>query len=409
MKNPTSQPKKFYYGYIIVIVSFLLTMFGWGIFYIYGVFFRPLEAEFGWSRAITSGAFSISVLMSGLAGILAGRLCDRLGPKAVILFCAVVLSAGYILMSVVGNAWQFYLIYGVLISTGVGGFWSPPVSTVGRWFTTRRGLMTGIVSGGISFGTLVLPPLATQLIDKFDWRTTYVVIGIAVLIISLIGAMFLKPNPAVDKAMSVDSKKIQDNLSSRSSGFTLKEALHTRQFWMVCLIYIGFGLVQLSIMVHIVPFSSGLNISAISASTILSVIGAVSFAARIVVGMLTDKVRVKISTVVCLALLAVALVLLQFSHQLWQLYIFAALFGFGFGGLSCLQSLIAAELYGVMALGVITAIFSFGFDIGGAIGPVMSVYIFDINNSYFWAFNICIIVAIAALVIGLSLKPPQKR
>jgi MFS family permease len=405
----TKSPRpRLYYGYIIVVVGFLLTMFGWGIFYIYGVFFRPLENEFEWTRAVTSGAFSISVLISGLSGIVAGRLCDRFGPRVVILACAVMLSAGYMLMSIVHNAWQFYLLYGILISAGVGGYWSPPVSTVARWFTGKRGLMTGIVSGGISFGTLVLPPLATQLIDAFDWRVTYVIIGAAVLIISLVGSYFLKRSPQ-EMGMEGEVKGRTSKVSRDfPQSFTLREALRTRQFWMVCAIYICFGLVQLTIMVHIVPHAVGMQISPINAATILSVIGGVSLAARIIIGAITDKIKVKTSVIICLGLLALALVWLQFSDNLWKLYLFALIFGVGYGGLSCLQSLIAAELYGLMALGVITAMFSFSFDLGGAIGPFLAGYIFDLSSSYFWAFLICLLVALTGLIISASLKPPRK-
>jgi OFA family oxalate/formate antiporter-like MFS transporter len=176
---------------------------------------------------------------------------------------------------------------------------------------------------------------------------------------------------------------------------------------MVCAIYACFGLVQLTIMVHIVPHAMGMNISPINAATILSVIGGVSLAARIVIGGVTDKIRVKTSVIICLSLLALALAWLQFSDNLWQLYIFGILFGVGYGGLSCLQSLIAAELYGLLALGVITALFSFSFDIGGAIGPYLAGYIFDVNSSYFWAFLICLLVALAALLISTTLKPPH--
>jgi MFS family permease len=408
-RKPDSTRRHIYYGYVIVIVGFLLTMFGWGIFYIYGVFFRPLENEFDWTRAVTSGAFSISVLVSGLSGIVAGRLSDKLGPRVVIIFCAILLSLGYILMSVVHNAWQFYLLYGILISTGVSGFWAPPVSTVARWFSGKRGMMTGIVSGGISFGTLVLPPLATQLIETYSWRTTYVMIGVAVLIISLVGVRFLNRSPQ-DMGLAVEGKTQAAAVSfDKSRNFTLREALRTRQFWMVCAIYVCFGLIQLTIMVHIVPHAVGLRISPISAATILSVIGGVSLAARVIIGAITDRVKVKTSVIVCLSLLTTALFWLQFSNSLWQLYLFAILFGMGYGGLSCLQSLIAAELYGLLTLGVITALFSFSFNIGGALGPFLAGYIFDVSSSYFWAFLGCILVALTGLIISTTLKPPRKR
>jgi MFS family permease len=396
-----------YYGFIIVLAGFLLTMMGRGFFYIYGVFFRPLENEFDWNRSVTSGAFSISVLISGLCGLLAGRMSDRYGPRVVIVFCAVLLAMGYVLMSVVHNTLQFYLLYGILISAGVSGFWAPVLSTLARWFTHKRGLMTGIVTGGISFGTLFLPPLATQLIDAFDWRITYVIMGVAILVVAIIGSFFFKRNPQ-KKDLEIGKKYLTEDISLDSFPvFDLQEALHTHQFWMVCAIYVFFGIIQMTVMVHIVPHAVGMQISPINAATVLSVIGIVSLAARIVIGAASDKIKVKVSVLSCLFLLTLSFVWLNFANDLWQLYIFGFMFGLGYGGMSCLQSLVASELYGLLSLGAIAAIFAFAQDIGGAVGPYLAGYIFDATSSYYWAFIVCALVSLAALIICTLLTPPR--
>lgn len=408
---PTGQKQpgttSFYYGYIIVLATFILMIVGWGMFYIYGVFFRPLEEEFGWTRAVTSGAFSLSILIAGISGIIAGRVCDRLGPLVVIVFCSVFLSLGYILMLLVQNAWQFYLVYGLLISIGVGGFWAPPVSTVARWFTGRRGFMTGIVSGGVSFGTLILPLLVTQLITIYTWRVTYVIIGAGILVVSMIASRFLKNRPLqIELSREADARKSAASAGS-SAGFSFSEALRIRQFWMVCVIYFCFGLVQLTVMVHMVPYASGEGISAISAAGILSVIGGCSLGGRIAMGIIADRVRVRRAAIICLVFMLASVILLQRAGTLAELYVFAVIFGFGYGGLSCMQSLMAAELFGLLSVGAVTAVFSFCFNIGGAIGPVMAGYIFDISGSYQWAFIICLGMVAAALTITLLLNSPK--
>jgi MFS family permease len=383
--------------------------FGWGLYYIYGVFFTPLSQEFHWTRATTSGAFSLSVLVSGVVGVLAGRLSDRFGPKMILISFAVCLALGYALMSRIQTTWHFYLVYGLLVGFGVGGFWAPPISTVARWFVGRRGVMTGIVSGGISVGTLVLPPVVTRLIDSYGWRWTYVILGGIVCIVIIIAAQFLRRSPQ-DSGLRPpgENDKSSDTAFPRAS-FSLKEAMRTPQFWMVSGIYLCFGMTQLTVMVHIVPDVIGMNIAPITAAVVLSLIGGVSLVGRIIIGAIADRIRVKNATVFCLSLIIAALIWLQFSQHFWQFCLFAVTFGFGYGGISCLQTLIGVELFGLSALGVITALFSFSFNIGGAVGPVLAGYIFDVSSSYRWAFSICLIVILVALSIALNLKPPRGK
>ena len=125
--------------------------------------------------------------------------------------------------------------------------------------------------------------------------------------------------------------------------------------------------------------------------------------------MITDRIRAKFSAILSLSLLTVSLLGLLWANDLGRLYIFAAVFGLGYGGLSCLQALISAELFGLGALGVITAMFSLSFNIGGAAGPVLAGYVFDVSQSYRWAFLGCFVVIALALAISLFLKPPKKQ
>ena len=175
--NSTGKPGGFY-GYVIVIATFLMMLVSWGTFYSFGVFFESFLAEFGWTRALTSGAFSASLVGYGVMSIIAGRLTDRFGSKIVSAVSGLLLGSGYLLMSQVNAVWQLYLLYGVLIAMGMGGFWTPLVSIVARWFMARRGLMTGIVVSGIGVGTFVIVILVNRLITTYDWRTTYIIIGI---------------------------------------------------------------------------------------------------------------------------------------------------------------------------------------------------------------------------------------
>ena len=144
---------KFFYGYVVVGISFLISMMIYGAMYTFTVFLEPLLAEFGWSRAATSGAFSLFMVFHGLLYIATGKLTDRFGPRIVITICSIFLGLGYILMSQINTIWQLYLVYGVIISIGVSGAFIPLASTIARWFILKRGMMTGILTAGVGVGT----------------------------------------------------------------------------------------------------------------------------------------------------------------------------------------------------------------------------------------------------------------
>ena len=191
-----SRQPKIFYGYIVVAVAFLIMMIMWGTSYSFGVFFKPLLAEFGWTRAMTSGAYSLCMLLTGLLSIGTGRLTDRFGPRVVVTGCGLFLGLGCLLVSQVSALWQLYLFYGVMIGAGLSGAVVPMVATVARWFVKRRGMMTGITISGLGMGTLVMPPITNWLISTYGWRTSYIIIGITALVLVTSAAQFMKRDPA---------------------------------------------------------------------------------------------------------------------------------------------------------------------------------------------------------------------
>ena len=123
------QPK-FFYGYVVVIAGFLILVSMYGTLYSFGVFFKPVLAEFGWARATTSGAYSLCFLLSGALAMAAGRLSDRFGPTAVMSCSGLLLGLGYFLTSKMSTVWELYLYYGVIVGIGMGGGIAPSLSTV---------------------------------------------------------------------------------------------------------------------------------------------------------------------------------------------------------------------------------------------------------------------------------------
>ncbi len=382
---------------------------GWGAVYSYGVFFKPIAADFGWSSAAMSGAYSLFTFVRGLLYIVIGKLNDRFGPRIVMTGCGLGMGLGYLLMSQVGAIWQLYLIYGVIIGTSTSGFFVPIVSTTVKWFVKMRGLMTGIAVAGIGLGTMIMPPLLTWLIPVYGWRTCFVIVGVIILVFVVLAAQFLRPDPAQmgELPYGEEERGLNTNsLNSEVEGYSFRTAFRTRQFWLFTGIMLCFSFSVQTIMVHIVPHASESGVSAAVAASALTVLGATSLIGRIAIGSASDRIGNKKAMVISLIVLLAALFWLLAAKNIWMLYLFAAAFGLAYGGEVSLSSPMVAELFGLSSHGIILGVISFvGSTIGGAIGPLVAGRMFDTMGNYQSAFLICAVMAVIGLILTLLLTP----
>ena len=403
------QPK-FFYGYIIVVVAFLLMLMMWGAYYSFGIFFEPLLAEFGWTKAMTSGAFSLSFFLTGILGVFAGRLTDRFGPRVVLTVCGFFLGLGYLLVSQTSTVWQLYLFYGVVVALGMSASVIPLQSTIARWFAKRRGTMNGIIISGIGVGMVIIPPIAQWLISSYGWRTSYIVVGITALVTIILTAQFLRREPGKMGQLPYGEGELEVKVSSPDTGFSLREALRSWQFWTLVVALLCFTMGEGTILVHIVSHAIGLGISAASAALIIPVIGAVSIPGRILLGMAGDRIGNRPAYVIGFVFLSVSLFWLLVAKELWMLYLFAVIYGFGYGGLSALISPIIAELFGLSSHGVIMGVvIMFGGTGGMAIGPLLAGHIFDITGGYQSAFLMYAAISVIGLILVSRLRPVIRK
>ena len=388
----------------MAVAAFCIMAAIWSTYFAFGVFFKPVITEFGWTRALTSGAFSLSMVMQGLLGIVMGRLNDRFGPRRVMTFCGFLLGLGYLLMSQISAVWQLYLFYGVIIGTGMSGSWVPLLSTVARWFVKRRTIMTGIVVTGSGIGGLVGPPVSNWLISTYNWRLSYIILGSAVLVIVVSAAQFLRRDPAKTRQVPYgENEGGEQKLEAGTQGFSLKEAVYTRQFWMASAMLFCFGFCLFSITVHIAPHATDLGISTASAVSILAAMGGLSIAGNVVLGGVGDRIGNRQVFIVGFIIMSAALFWLVPAREMWMLYLFAVAMGFAHGGMGASESPLVAGLFGLKSHGLIFGVIGMGFAIGGAIGSFLSGSIFDATGSYQTAFLVCAGIGIVGLVLAVLL------
>jgi len=180
------------YGWVVLGAAFVIITMAIGTLFTLAVFQQPLETSMGWSRASVGTIALLNWIVMGVGSFASGYLSDRLGGRVVVLSGGVLLTTGLFLSSRVSDLWQFYLTFGVLVGAGVSCFYVPLTVTVMRWFETRRGMATAIVSSGNGLGTLALSPLSRWLIDSFDWRTAFVVLAELSALVVIPAALLLR-------------------------------------------------------------------------------------------------------------------------------------------------------------------------------------------------------------------------
>jgi MFS family permease len=399
-----------YYGWIIVAASFLVLM-NYGIFYTYGVFFKPLIAEFGWSRAETSLAFSFYLVTYSTAGILMGWLSDRYGPRLPVFLAALFIGGGFAALSRVSSLWMLYLFFGLVAALGHGASWLVPVSTVVRWFEQRRGMAVGIVTAGMGVGTLIFPPLANWLIASLGWRETFLVVGVVAFGYNALAALLLRRGPAslglaAYGAAAAPVPAAED--PAPYPGYTLKQVVGTYSFWSIyASVTLGFASYAL-ILVHLVPYATDQGMDPGRAAGAVALLGVGALLGRTVLGTVSDRIGRRWTLRLAYVVNALAIAGLMAGLEVRLLYTIAFTVGFfGIGGSVVLGPLFG-ELFGQLHLGKVLGVFMTCGAVAGFMGPFLAGYLFDLTGSYSAAFIAATGIASGGALLTFLIRPPRK-
>ncbi|MFH0897474.1 MAG: MFS transporter [Candidatus Bathyarchaeota archaeon] len=270
-----------FYGHWILAVS-LVSLFisNAAGFYSFGVFFKPVQAEFQWSREVTSVTFLILFLVQAAASPFIGRLTDRHGPKNVMILGVFILGFGLFLTSLTNGLLLFYASYAV---NGLGESFLSMIAVgalISKWFVRRRGMAIGISATGIGFSGLVAAPLiGIILIPTFGWRIAYQFVALlSVVLVAIPVQLVVKQGPK-DMGLYPDGAKISEtedetkNSSNFSEGWSVSAALKTSTFWLVVSAYFLFQIVVSGTTQHLVNHFTDIGFSVVTATTALSFVG----------------------------------------------------------------------------------------------------------------------------------------
>jgi MFS family permease len=404
------QDGKTLYGRYIVGASFLMLFFNSGAQYAFGVMFKPIIREFGWSRSAVSLVFLLNMVIFAIAMTVVGRPYDRFGPKWIIIISTLFISAGFILTSFMHSLGQFFFSYGILAALGLAGTGVPLVSTlVSKWFDKGRGLAISLSLAGSSVGAFILVRLLSLLAVSYGWRTSYLYLGIVMLLVNILLAIFVIKGDPHHLGIPLGAGDIDEKKSGMETrvGLGLKQAMATRSFWLFLVTMFVCGSGDYLATSHFINFATDYGVSPVTAGKMMGWYGLLSFAGILVAGPAADRIGSKIPIVLTFVLRFLLYLFILRYKSVPSLYAFALLFGFTHLITAPLTPMLIGRLYGFRQIGLLTGVVNTVHFLGGGLFTYVTGLIFDKTGSYQTAFIAA--AALAATAVFCSSFITERR
>ena len=406
-----------YYGWVIVATLFVVNFatHATGTLNL-GLFVIPMGDALGISRGLFGWLTTARYLAGGLSAIFLGRLLDRFGPRLLIPASALVTGLCVIGFGMADNVVQLFILFTVIglagLSTPGGGILSSV--PVAKWFVRRRGTAIALASLGLGLGGITLLPITQVLINVVEWRRAWFYLGITSMVLIIPPALIylrrqpedlgLRPDGDAGPSTGPDSTEQKED---EEAAWTLKEALHTRAFWLTtALVLGGFGT---GASIHRIPYWVELGFDADLVSLSFSADAAGATVMMLGAGFLLDRFPARFVAAGAYAGFAGALVLMLTASSTFDLFASVVLWGLAIGINIVSQTYLWADYFGRAFLGTIRGITLPTILLASAFGAPTVGYIFDFSGGYEPAWRALIAVYLLALVIMVTAKPPRRN
>jgi MFS family permease len=416
-RPPISLP--FYYGWLVVALCFLTTLTSAGVRSSPSVLIHPLEAEFGWSRALIASAISMNLLLFGIAAPVSGLLIDRYGPRKVMLGSLTLLITGVSGTVAMTEFWQFFLVWGIIVGLGAGGVGSVLTATIGnRWFVARRGMALGILGSASSTGQLIFLPFFMWMIASSGWRVgSTTLIGIAIILLPLL-FLFMRDDPADiglqpygagQNAGSDGGAASLRGMSSKNATITAREVVSHPTFWLLCgSFFVCGGTANGLIGTHLIPHEIEIGIPQVTAASLVGIMGTLNIVGTTFSGWMSDRIQAHKWLALVYALRGVSLLILPFVKDFSGLVIFAVIYGLDWFATVPPSMMITADTFGKQNVGKVYGWIFMAHQIGAAIMASAAGAVRDYVGEYNAAFLAGGFIAMIAAGLALQIKPTAR-
>jgi len=429
--------RSFYYGWIIVIVSFVVLGLISLVISSFPLFYVPVLQTFNWSRGSTAITMSIYLVFSGFAAPFAGSLIDRFGPRRVMPLGAFVTGCALLSLSRSSALWHFYFAFGVVAALGSSMLYVVPVTTiVSNWFERHRGTAIGIVTASPGTSQLLLLPVLQYLINWIGWRSAYLIVGAVLLLIpTVLIRLFLYGRPS-DRGLSVgdETQLVRQKAGSTHSEehgktkrqtelivldkdwaeteWTIGKAVRTFRFWALSLVMGMFTVGFFLISIQLVAYMTDKGYSSIVAASVIGLQGFVNILGTLLGGVVGDRWGREKTLTLSIAIFIGCIVLLNLGGWIVNpliIYAFAVVYGIGFGMAFPTLMASAADLFQGKHFGSILGWIALGGYLGAALGSWLSGYLFDLTHGYRLNFFVAALVMFFSAALIWKARPGHVR
>jgi predicted MFS family arabinose efflux permease len=378
---------------VIFVAGFLILFVGGGARFAIGLTLKPMVGDLGWMRGEVGLAVFAYLVVSAVATYLAGRLADRAGPRLLLNAGVAMSGLGIGLMCLVAEPWHAVLFYGVVFAVGNGMASLTPVGVmVTRAFPGRAGFANSAVISGMCLGQLVMIAALAALLARIGWRSVFVWLGVAHLV--LIPFLLMALPRRIESGGPV----------AASGGLGVSEAARTRAFWLLLAVYAICGFDDFFVATHVVAFAQDRGVDGMLAGNLLAFMGLTGLLGLLATGLVSDRAGPAWTSALAFAARVAVFGLIAVDQSTVSIAVFALVFGATFMVTAPMTVLFVRDHFGMKHLGALTGLITMVHQIFGGIGAWGGALIFDATGTYDAAFVLALAVSALALAPTLALR-----
>ncbi len=421
MLSATLPAPRFFYGWVVMAACFVVTLLASGTMMAFGVFLTPMSEDMGWSYSALSLTYAISAIVSGLGILAIGSLIHLYSVRHILLLSGLLHGFGLYMTSTVTTVEGFYLWYGFIAALGRSAFFISTTTLITRWFEKRRGMAMGLTMAGNGLGPFIFSPLVTWIILRWDWQMAFVLLSVTMTAVLVLACFFLRNHPHEmglmpygAEAISIPppSQEVAQATTSRpdnSLGALWGSVLRMPRFWTLSLINFFCCVCHSIPLVHIVGFAQTAGLSVFTSAWVLALMALSSVAGRITWGIFADRHGALLTLMMTLFIQGTMVLWLVNTQDPVIFFLYAIVWGFGYGGVGTQYGMVAREVYGMHLFGPgYSGQMCFAM-VGMAVGGFLGGYLFDVSHSYVAAWLISFGAGLISALLAMDLLAQSNR